>query len=122
MIMIYYSLLIWFYRIIKLGRKEDLYYAIGSSILLAFSFTIGLHVTIGTIFGRSVLIKYHSILLGNIILFSFTLFNILLFVRKKKYIELDKEFTLNRNKYLGSLSVFLIYFLWMIFTFINVLK
>jgi hypothetical protein len=114
---IYFSILFGFYKIIKLGKGGELWSACSASIVLSILFTISLHFTIGEIIGRELMVKYHSILWGNIILISFIIANFYFFVMKKKYLEIEIEFSRIKHKIQGALVIFIIFILWVILAF-----
>ena len=114
---IYYSILFGFYKIIKLGKSGELWSACSTSVILSFLFTISLHFTIGEIFGVELLVKYNSILWGNIILISFIITNIYFFVLKKRYLEIEMELSSSKYKIRGAMTIFILFMIWVIFAF-----
>jgi hypothetical protein len=114
----YYSILYSFYKISKLGRSGDLWSAGSTSIFLSFVFTISLHFTLGEILGREAMVRYHSILWGNIILVSMIFTNFYLFVWRKKYLLIEKEFSNNKSAIRKAIAFSILFSLWVLISFI----
>ena len=110
----YYYILLGFYKIIKLGKGGDLWSACSASIASSLFFTISLHFTVGEIIGRELMVKYHSILWGNILLISLIIVNFYSFVIEKKYLQIN--FQLSHKKYLIWVT-YALFMSWVILAF-----
>lgn len=115
---IYYSILYIIYKYIQLWQGGKLWSASSASLSLSGAFTIALHITIGETIGLKFLNSFNSVGVGIFLIITITLVNIFLFVRNKKYLEIEKYFDSNKRRKRMALLIFLIFASWVVAMFI----
>lgn len=105
-------------KLIQLGRAGKLWAAVSSTNFIPIVSVISLHLTITLVFGRNVLNKNFVIPLGISLIIVWSTFNLIFFIRKKKYIDIEATYDSNLKKKRKAYLIFGIFWLWVICVFI----
>jgi len=108
---IYYSIFFVHYKLILLGGYVKSWSAMSSSIAIALTLTFCVHFIVGCIFGRQFLVEHKSIRYGLMLFVSLVIFNLVLFIGKKRYLKIELDFTTSRKRYNTSIIIATLYFL-----------
>jgi cell shape-determining protein MreD len=114
----YYGILYFFYKFIQVGRAGKLWSSCSAAIFTSFLIVLTIHFNLGLLFGKELITKYNLVYYGSTLIIILSAINILFFVRRQKYLEIERLLETNKKLYKKALIGFIIFVLWVTATLI----